>query len=237
MKIKLFNEIGNIKDYLLKGVILICLIITSISIYRCTKVSKELNQKENLIEQIGAKPKPIDGGLETTVIEQDIDKVLDLKTEDPRIKELQQELTKVKKELKDKGSLTLSKNEIKYDTFFIKQKDTLAKYSTIDTIKNKDIYTVFGRKNDTVIYSLELNNVQKTIISEKKEKLFGPRILTVQVTNSNPYLKVTDIVSFQTYKPKPSKFGLGVHAGYGVTGQLKTTPVISLGFNYNFINF
>ena len=59
------------------------------------------------------------------------------------------------------------------------------------------------------------------------------------VTTDNPYINITGIRSFKFDVPRPKKFGLGVFAGYGITvaGEVKATPMIGVGLNYNLITF
>lgn len=220
------------KNWIIAVVLLISLCLLLI------RTGKQLQQKDNLIEQVLDKPDSIKGGLKVKTIEDDVKNFIDIETEDPRIKELQEEVSKYKKELKNKGSVTIAKQQVKLDTSYVKKTDTLTiNGSHLDTIDNNHIRTTFGRKNDTVYYSLLINNKQTTVISEEKTGLFKDKKLVVKTTNSNPYFRMEDLVSFQTYNVKPKRFALGFHTGIGTNGLLKPFWVVSVGINYNLIYF
>lgn len=84
---------------------------------------------------------------------------------------------------------------------------------------------------DTTTFKLKLKD--EFIISlGSKRGLFKPEY-DVFVTSKNPYVKATDIGSI-IYKPKPTKFGLGVQVGYGINSA-GLSPYLGIGLSYNFL--
>lgn len=220
-------------------VIAVSLFSVIFTVNKCYQYKDEVAQKDNIINSIGSKYTKTDNGGKVDVIETNAKDFSKIKTDDPEIKRLQTLVKKYEKELKNKGSVTVIEESIKHDTSFIKKPNIVESgcvIDYIDTINNRDIYTTFGRKGDTVLYSLSLNNTQTTIFKEEGS-LFKKKKLVLTIENSNRYFNNESARTVSTYDFKQSKLGLGGHLGMGVTKEMKLTPVISFGVNYNFVNF
>lgn len=56
------------------------------------------------------------------------------------------------------------------------------------------------------------------------------------VTSTNPYVKINDILSIKTDISRPSRFGIGLFGGVGVTMK-GLQPIIGVGVTYSLIRF
>lgn len=220
-------------------IIAVSLFIISFSISRCYHYKVEAEKKENTISTITKKFEKKGNGGKVDVIETNVKDFKDVKTDDPELIELREIVKKQAKQLKNRGSVTLINDSVKYDTSYIKKTDTLklaGNVNYIDTISNEFIHSTFGRKGDTVLYSLSLNNKQ-TLVFKEEGSLFEKKKLVLTIENSNKYFNTTSARTVSTYDLKQSKLGLGGHLGMGITKGMKLTPVLSIGINYNFVNF
>ena len=57
------------------------------------------------------------------------------------------------------------------------------------------------------------------------------------LTSKNRYINVLSISSIKLDTPKDKHYGIGVQVSYGLTTQLKATPYVGIGLNYNVIRF
>ena len=236
-KIKQFIKNTAVKPlFWVSAVSLFMLIFT---VNKCNNYKNEVEKKENTISTITKKFEKKGNGGKVDVIETNVKGFKDVKTDDPELIELREIVKKQAKQLKNKGSVTLINESVKYDTSYIKKTDTLklaGNVNHIDTISNEFIYSTFGRKGDTVLYSLSLDNKQ-TLIFKEEGSLFEKKKLVLTIENSNKYFNTTSARTVSTYDLKQSKLGLGGHLGMGITKGMKLTPVLSIGINYNFVNF
>ncbi|MCU7571543.1 hypothetical protein N4241_10545 [Riemerella anatipestifer] len=85
-------------------------------------------------------------------------------------------------------------------------------------------------------YDLKLNEARYW----EKRWFLGRRHYYVELWPDDPRVKVNGLRTYRIRGQPQSRWGLGVHAGYGLAisnGALRPTPVIGLGLNYNLINF
>lgn len=85
-------------------------------------------------------------------------------------------------------------------------------------------------------YNIRLNEARH----KDRKWLFGKTNYYVDVFSDDPRVKINGLNSYRIRGQPQSRWGIGLHAGYGVAvnnGVLQTTPVIGLGINYNLINF
>lgn len=93
---------------------------------------------------------------------------------------------------------------------------------------------------DSTYLSLSLRNEYDVIVgAERYGFLNTKRKPFVDVTTHNPYSEVKTLRTYRVKVPDPKRMGLGVHIGYGfqLERQLKWYPVISVGLNFNLIEF
>lgn len=80
------------------------------------------------------------------------------------------------------------------------------------------------------INELELKNTQRVVIGV--ERGFFKTQYSASVTNSNPYIKTTDLES-QILTESVKRWGIGIFGGIDFTGQ----PTFGAGISYNLIRF
>ena len=98
-------------------------------------------------------------------------------------------------------------------------------------LNNKWISMVGSACADSTKFKLMLYE-DFVISAGTRRSLFNPTY-DIFVTSNNPYVRVNDIGSIQ-FKPRPTKIGLGIQAGYGVS-RSGISPYIGIGISYNFI--
>ena len=129
--------------------------------------------------------------------------------------------------------------------------------ATIKTITKIDtVFIPYERKIDLPIFELPFNkvtkhysisgistnkgvgvldiiipNTQNIVIGKKKIGWFKNEY-RIEIENSNPLIKTTDLDGF-SFRPKPKRFGLGVFVGYSSDLEV----VIGVGVNYNILSF
>jgi len=130
---------------------------------------------------------------------------------------------------------TIIKTEIKYvyDTIF-QDGDTilvpLKKYAVHHNDRWVNVNFDSDSSNTTI--NIQVENEYTVSLVKKKKKY------EAIVKNYNPYSSVSEIsaVSLQGF-PRPKKFGLGVHLGYGINSSFRVQPYIGIGVSYNVIRF
>ena len=84
-------------------------------------------------------------------------------------------------------------------------------------------------KVDSIHYDLKVRNKYSVVLGYEKG------LPIAMVTNYNPYTETTDMKAYSVMVPKPKRFSLGVHAGYGIVG-MGFGPYFGVGINYDLIN-
>lgn len=86
-------------------------------------------------------------------------------------------------------------------------------------------------------YNIRLNEVRYN----KRKWLFGKKQHFIDVFADDPRVQINGLKSYRIRGEPPSRWGLGLHAGYGFhiapNATLKPTPIVGLGINYNLIEF
>lgn len=85
-------------------------------------------------------------------------------------------------------------------------------------------------------YNLKLNEVRY----KDRKWLFGKTNHYVDVFSDDPRVKINGLNSYRIRGQPQSRWGLGVHTGYGFQfggNQIRASPIVGIGLNYNLINF
>ena len=129
-------------------------------------------------------------------------------------------------------SATIIKTVVEIDSFKIPYQTPGNEYFKQSWSKITPHFTITGVSTNayTRINSLTLLNTQRLVIGTKKG--FFNNTLSVQVTNSNPYIKTTELLTQSVTIPN-KRFGVGFFAGIDVTGK----PTVGVGLNYSLFRF
>lgn len=183
---------------------------------------------------------------------------LDIKSKDAVIVKLQEEVKKNEKRLGKSGSVTVITNttEVKtVDTTYITFKDTIVRNDTVFVYPEYSSFIKKGLRidssywvtanvkanKDSTSFELGIQNSYTIVLGREKAKgfkaLFKPRVAFAEVTNENPYTSTKTLRSYRVQTPKPKRFGIGVHVGYGLIMDKVPIlrPYIGIGINYNII--
>lgn len=85
-------------------------------------------------------------------------------------------------------------------------------------------------------YNLKLNEVRY----KDRKWLLGKTQHYVDVFSDDPRIKINGLNSYRIRGQPQSRWGLGVHTGYGFQfggNQIRASPIVGIGLNYNLINF
>ena len=124
---------------------------------------------------------------------------------------------------------------VKHDTVLVTKPVAIS--HTIDTINKVTI--VYREKKDTL---KTCDTIEKIIYLPRERLVYQDSTYRAVVSGVQPSLDSITIYKSTVYKTitntviKRNKFGLGVQAGYGVTGS-KLEPYIGIGITYNFITW
>lgn len=231
------------KEHILFWTALILFLLLGISIAVNVMKSREVNEKNNLIEALNDTIKVSRDelgrsvGRISVINTQKPKDFINVPSNNPEIVELQQLVKKYEKQIKNGGSATIFTSETKYDTVYKSSPSVLAG-RTLDSINNGWIKSRFGFVNDSTIYSLRVKNKYSVVIGEESQGLFKPKKPFVEVISENPY---DEIKKVRTYQVTPLKKKLiikpGIYGGYGGTlidGVVKTGPQIGGGIILTF---
>lgn len=118
---------------------------------------------------------------------------------------------------------------------------------TIDSIKRSvTLSHVFKDKFDTIGVSLGIRNklnlklhTGMTAVAGwvKQKGWFKPDLYRLDLSFTNPDIKINGTKSFVAPAAKPKRFGIGIQIGYGWQSGLKPQPFIGAGISYNLIRF
>ena len=141
-------------------------------------------------------------------------------------------LIDVSKGFKKVQSATIIKTKYKVDTVTIVYDSPSKEYFKREWSKITPHFTITGVSTNayTRIDSLTLLNTQRLVIGT--EKGFFNNTLSVQVTNSNPYITTTELLTQSVTIPN-KRFGVGFFAGIDITGK----PTVGVGLNYSLFRF
>ena len=83
-------------------------------------------------------------------------------------------------------------------------------------------------------YNAEINLLKY----DKKESLLKGKKTYIDISSPDKNLKINGVENFtKDISSPPTKFGLGVQAGYGLNSEMKIAPYIGIGVSYNLIRF
>ena len=122
-----------------------------------------------------------------------------------------------------------------YDTIFV-EKPVIKKVEIIDTLLLTVPITDTLMLHDTVLVHLPIEQRQ---YSDPRYTAwvsgYRPQLDSIQIYQRTEY--ITNEVKVVT---KPKRWGLGLHAGYGIAlhkGQIHPAPYIGVGLSYSLINW
>ena len=141
---------------------------------------------------------------------------------------------KLLKSFKKPVAAAVIKTITKIDTVFIPYKTKIdLPVFELSFSKNAKHYSINGISTNEGINILDISipNSQNVVVGKKKIGWFK-REYRIEVANSNPHIKVTDLDGF-SFRPKPKRFGLGVFVGYSTDLEV----VIGVGVAYNLLSF
>lgn len=109
------------------------------------------------------------------------------------------ELAKLSKEFTALKSITKYSTVTKFDTIIIAYNDSIACNFERSGIVNKPWYSFAYHSNQNAlkIGALTVPNTATVITGTKRKWFLGKETLTTDITNSNPYIKVTEIKAAQ----------------------------------------
>ena len=136
------------------------------------------------------------------------------------------------KKFKDPQVVYKIKTKIVLDTMEVIYKVPVPFEFERDLLLFDPYYTLTGKSNNlgVTITSLSIPNTQR-IVTGVKKGLFRTELST-SVTNSNPYIQTTDIITQKQYVPI-RRLGVGVFGGIDITGE----PTIGVGVSWHLIEF
>lgn len=170
---------------------------------------------------------------------------IDMAAQDSLVLELQQHVHNYKKKLKDKGSVTIVKDEttvlIRSPTRVVKgdievKNDTVYVYPDYHNKINLDGWVVGSALTTKTNLNLDLTvyNDYVVVLGSEKQGLFKSKRHYAEVINNNPYARVKAVRTYAVSKPKKLK----VHIGPVLAVQYQNggfSPVIGFGLTYSLI--
>ena len=124
---------------------------------------------------------------------------------------------------------------VKHDTVLVTKPVAIS--HTVDTVNKVKI--VYREKKDTL---KTCDTIEKIIYLPRERLVYKDSTYRAVVSGVQPSLDSITIYKSTVYKTitntviRRNKFGLGVQAGYGITGT-KLEPYIGIGITYNFITW
>lgn len=113
--------------------------------------------------------------------------------------------------------------------------DTVFLFPTYKTAyANQHIKFNVTASKDTVVNDITVYNKMDVVWSKSRKGW------EVQVVNRNPYTTTKEAKSWASPKQNPKRFGIGVHAGYGMcilNNTVKLAPQAGVSLHYSIINF
>jgi hypothetical protein len=141
-------------------------------------------------------------------------------------------LTDITRKFKKIQSATIIKTVAEIDSIKIPYKNPANEYFNQSWSKETPLFAISGISTNSFmqINTLRLFNTQRLVIGT--EKGFFNNTLSVQVTNSNPHIKTTELLTQSVTIPN-KRFGVGLFAGIDITGK----PTVGVGLNYSLFMF
>jgi len=141
-------------------------------------------------------------------------------------------LTDITRKFKKIQSATIIKTVVEIDSIKIPYKNPANEYFNQSWSKETPLFAISGISTNSFmqINTLRLFNTQRLVIGTQKG--FFNNTLSVQVTNSNPYIKTTELLTQSVTIPN-KRFGVGFFAGIDITGK----PTFGVGVSYSLFRF
>ncbi len=120
----------------------------------------------------------------------------------------------------------------KFDSIFVPYDSAIPFAFSKKFARETAHYSIWGTSNQfgLEIEGLTFQNTQR-LVTGVKRGFFNDK-LTTSVTNSNPHIETTEIITQET-SVRRKRFGLGVFAGF----DIKLEPIYGVGGSYQFIQF
>lgn len=142
-------------------------------------------------------------------------------------------------------ALKIKMNEVKELTQVKAKLEGELKAAKIEVDKNKNktyyynsrYFSATAKDGDSSLqysYNAELNLTKY----EKRKSFFKDKKTYIDISSPDKNLKINGVENFtKDITIPPTKFGIGVQAGYGINSELKIAPYIGVGLSYNLIRF
>ena len=152
-------------------------------------------------------------------------------------KEENRRLTEVLKGFKKVKTANFINTETKIEKVFIPYKDTISCVFDKDFSLSNKHFSIAGNSSQTSvkINSLLIPNKQTVVVGKKQTGFFRSQY-KIEVTNSNPHVRVNKLESYN-FKVSKKRFGVGFVVGYGVSDEFRFKPFIGIGVSYSLIQF
>lgn len=189
----------------------------------------------------------------------EVETFLQMETKDAFIAELQDEVKRNKRVIKQQGdAIALLASQTRIDTVIVEkeiqpEKLVATKDSLAYTIKNEWITATYGFKLkymnqfermdvENTFLNLTVDNKYSVILGSEPTGFLGlgKRKAFAEVTNHNPYTKTTNLRTYQVDGYPEKKFGVGIIGGYGLNLSppgVQTGLFIGVGVSYNLFRF
>ncbi len=171
----------------------------------------------------------------------DYRQLLEIQSEKTTVKLLQSEVQLYKGKLLNSTAFsgqtkfdTVIKTEIKFllDTFYVNG-DTVVIPKLVQSVHHNDKWININIESDSLNTSFSVKTFDEYTVSLVKNK----RKWDALIKSSSPYSSVSEITTALINPPKPKRFGIGVHIGYGINSSLQLNPYLGIGVSYNVIRF
>lgn len=128
-----------------------------------------------------------------------------------------------------------AKTETRYDTVFVKDtiRDTVLSVCVSQIVRTDTVW--LRAAGDTTLVEVEVPVERRTYETKDYRAVvegFNPRLAEMEVYRNTVYVNKTETV----LPRRPSRWGIGIQAGYGYTLS-GPTPYIGVGIQYNIIHF
>lgn len=184
---------------------------------------------------------------------------LEMETKDAFIAELQSEVKRNKRVIKQQGdAIALLSSQTQFDTIVTKEDIVpevlvATKDSLSYTLENKWITATYGFKLNYMnqFERMEVENTFLNLVVDNKYSVvlgseptgflgLGKRNPFAEVTNYNPYTKTTNLRTYQVDGYPDKRFGVGLIGGYGLNLSppgVSAGMFVGVGVSYNLIKF
>jgi ketosteroid isomerase-like protein len=210
---------------------------------------KDAYDREDVIEGLGKELKVYRNkdGQQVARIEyleqKDLKALLDIKTKDAQVVEMQQLVEKYRKELKKGGTATIIEGTTKVDTVttevIVKGDSIFPTYiGGIDL--GEWVMARIEANRDSISLDLDIRNKYSVVFGKEKTGFLGlgKRKPFAEVTNHNPYSETSMIKTYSVTPPRPSRWGVGPLVGYGLTaGEEDPGLILGVGLSYHLFKF